>query len=233
MYFFIVVGGGLFESWFQWYFLLRCKRAGQNLYGKQTRLPSWMIRHQLGADGNVKLDHFQTSHKCLYLMFSLSNKKHIRVFEVYTKTHPCFLVSLQYTYVFSRFCPKTQARFCLEKKTHARFLFIWKCETQKNTKKHKKNTSPFYGVQHQTWRTKQDPTAPLICALAGSAAAFNAMGQSQRKEVKNEGADARFTKKATFKPQSSIMYKFHPKKMKLLLHTTKTCQKKLTLLTFL
>ena len=62
-------------------------------------------------------------------------------------------------------------------------------------KKTQKNTSPFYGVQHQTWRTKQDPTAPLICALAGSAAAFNAMGQSQRKEVKNEGADARFTKK--------------------------------------
>ena len=83
---------------------------------------------------------------------------------------------------------------------------------KKTQKTQKKNTSPFYGVQHQTWRTKQDPTAPLICALAGSAAAFNAMGQSQRKEVKNEGADARFTKKATFKPQSSIMYKFHPKK---------------------
>ena len=136
MCFSLVVGGGLFGSWFQWFFLLRCKRAAQNLYGKQTRLPSWIIRHQLGTDGNVKLDHFQTSHKCLYLMFSLSNKKQIRVFQVYTKTHPCFLVSFQYTYVFSRFCPKTQARFCLEKKTHARFLFIWKCETQKNTKKH-------------------------------------------------------------------------------------------------
>ena len=211
VYFFIVVGGGLFESWFQWYFLLRCKRAGQNLYGKQTRLPSWMIRHQLGADGNVKLDHFQTSHKCLYLMFSLSNKKHIRVFEVYTKTHPCFLVSLQYTYVFSRFCPKTQARFCLEKKNTCAFSFHLKMRNTKKHKKTQKHTSPFYGVQHQTCRTKQDPTAPLICALAGSAAAFNAMGQSQRKEVKNEGADARFTKKATFKPQSSIMYKFHPK----------------------
>ena len=142
-------------------------------------------------------------------MFSLSNKKHIRVFQVYTKTHPCFLVSFQYTYVFSRFCPKTQARFCLEKKKHMRVFYS--SENAKH-KKTQKNTSPFYGVQHQTWRTKQDPTAPLICALAGSAAAFNAMGQSQRKEVKNEGADARFTKKATFKPQSSIMYKFHPKK---------------------
>ena len=140
VYFFIVVGGGLFESWFQWYFLLRCKRAGQNLYGKQTRLPSWMIRHQLGADGNVKLDHFQTSHKCLYLMFSLSNKKHIRVFEVYTKTHPCFLVSLQYTYVFSRFCPKTQARFCLEKKNTCAFSIHLK---MRNTKKHKK-THPLF-----------------------------------------------------------------------------------------
>ena len=96
-----------------------------------------MIRHQLGADGNVKLDHFQTSHKCLYLMFSLSNKKHIRVFEVYTKTHPCFLVSLQYTYVFSRFCPKTQARFCLEKKNTCAFSIHLK---MRNTKKHKKNT---------------------------------------------------------------------------------------------
>ena len=68
-------------------------------------------------------------------------------------------------------------------------------KTQKNTKKTQKNTSPFYGVQHQTWRTKQDPTAPLICALAGSAAAFNAMGQSQRKEVANEGANQSLQKR--------------------------------------
>ena len=99
-----------------------------------------MIRHQLGADGNVKLDHFQTSHKCLYLMFSLSNKKHIRVLEVYTKTHPCFLVSLQYTYVFSRFCPKTQARFCLEKKNTCAFSIHLKMRNpKKHTKKPKKN----------------------------------------------------------------------------------------------
>ena len=144
MYFFIVVGGGLFESWFQWYFLLRCKRAGQNLYGKQTRLPSWMIRHQLGADGNVKLDHFQTSHKCLYLMFSLSNKKHIRVFEVYTKTHRCFLVSFQYTHVFARFCPKTQTRFFFEKRKHMRVFYSSENAKHKKTQKNTKKTHPLF-----------------------------------------------------------------------------------------
>ena len=66
---------------------------------------------------------------------------------------------------------------------------------KKTTKKHKKHIPLFYGVQHQTWRTKQDPTAPLICALAGSAAAFNAMGQSQRKEVANEGANQSLQKR--------------------------------------
>ena len=70
-------------------------------------------------------------------MFSLSNKKHIRVFQVYTKTQPCFLFSFQYTYVFSRFCPKTQARFCLEKKNTCAFSIHLKI---RNTKKHKKNT---------------------------------------------------------------------------------------------
>ena len=100
----------------------------------------------------------------------------------------------------------------------------------RNTKK--KNTSPVYGIQHQTWRTKQDPTAPLICALAGSAAAFNAMGQSQRKEVKNEGADARFTKKRPLS-HNQASCTIPSQKLNLLLHTTKTCQKKLTLQTFL
>ena len=94
-----------------------------------------MIRHQLGADGNVKLDHFQTSHKCLYLMFSLSNKKHIRVFQVYTKTHPCFLLSFQYTYVFSRFRPKNTSAFLLREKKHMRVFYSSENAKHKKTQK--------------------------------------------------------------------------------------------------
>ena len=84
-------------------------------------------------------------------------KKHIRVFfNPTSKTHPRFFLPSKNTYaflilnsrhirVFGFDSKNTSAFFSPVKKTHARFFHFPKCETQKNTEKHKK-THPVFKV---------------------------------------------------------------------------------------